>query len=725
MKEKYYCGSELNDLGWPVDETEYNSLYYCTDGTDKELAETCTASCISRSTADSYCSCIPEERYCGWELEGSEHRNLSSDHIYKCGNDGSIEHITDCGDKECVINEAPKCKKPCTRDIYYCGSQLIDLGWEIEEVANNSLYLCVDGENIDDLGTCKALCIPDPISSFCGHRCKSGFPYCGSKLKEMGWMGVNVTDLYYCEDGKIKLEKTCTHSCIETKSFASCNDECENGTTVCGNQLHGVLKNVNERAVYQCANDTYEETYSCLNECKMMDGSPICVKECTDGKKYCGNQLERLEWTGMKSNGVYRCNGTGVELDQICKHECRNSICMRECENGLWYCGHKLQELGFQVRFSNRLYKCAPGNMTNAKYQICKGQCKSEDKKSFCSTENERECGTQSRSPASSFVRGGRESNDAAKWPWMVSIRKYSDDSISCGGTLIHPQWVLTAAHCLEDIEADNLTITTGDYQQYNIDQGEVTMKVAEIVRYPTYDNKNMRTGDIALLKLERVTNDSIFSSPVCLPNNGQTVSPSTKCTILGWGRNKDTASPNVLREGLINVFPDDKCGDFGKNGDASFSFNSSIMICAGQQDETTTVTCQGDSGGPLLCDNSDGTWTIHGITSYGYNRACTWNKREISSVYTRVSSFLRWIQNYIGDIVMQTAVSCGSGWTISPDKSSCIKIFNIPKKWEAASTYCHSFGSGSDLVLSLDSRENELLQTLIEKNSWIGLKRM
>ncbi|XP_074239279.1 mastin-like [Saimiri boliviensis] len=129
----------------------------------------------------------------------------------------------------------------------------------------------------------------------------------------------------------------------------------------------------------------------------------------------------------------------------------------------------------------------------------------------------------------------------ASRYPWQVSLRFYNMKMDKwehiCGGSLIHPEWVLTAAHCLgpEELEACAFRVQVGQLRLYEDDQ---RTKVAEILRHPQYNESLSVQGgaDIALLKLEAPVPLSELVHPVSLPPASLDVPSGKTCWVTGWG---------------------------------------------------------------------------------------------------------------------------------------------------------------------------------------------
>ncbi|XP_048026950.1 mast cell tryptase isoform X3 [Megalobrama amblycephala] len=244
------------------------------------------------------------------------------------------------------------------------------------------------------------------------------------------------------------------------------------------------------------------------------------------------------------------------------------------------------------------------------------------------------DCGV---APLNTRIVGGTDA-PAGNWPWQVSVH-YNGGHI-CGGTLIHSQWVMTAAHCIISTNVNRWTLYLGRETQSTsvANANEVRVGIQSIIVHPKYNN-TLYNNDISLMKLSQPVNFTQYIRPVCLASKGSVFHNATTCWATGWGNiGKDLSlpAPQKLQEVEIPVVGNSQCScQYKPIGDATITPQ---MICAGRAGKGI---CQGDSGGPLQCKQGS-VWVQAGITSFGTSLACA--REGFPEVYSRVSEFNTWV---------------------------------------------------------------------------------
>ena len=221
------------------------------------------------------------------------------------------------------------------------------------------------------------------------------------------------------------------------------------------------------------------------------------------------------------------------------------------------------------------------------------------------------------------------------QFPWMAALvdaqAERAIDGAYCGGTVIAPKVVLTAAHCVENSLANEMDVVTGRTRLSQEDEGE-RIRVARILVHPKYDNRNV-FGDAALLQLSRAT--TVQPLPIAHPVDDDLTAPGTRVITTGWGATEEGGRmSDSLLFVRLTMRSDSYCDRvYGDIDDAS-------QLCIGSK-RAGEDSCQGDSGGPVVSGDGAATRLV-GLVSYG--RGC--GRKGVPGVYTRVSRYAQWVDD-------------------------------------------------------------------------------
>lgn len=225
--------------------------------------------------------------------------------------------------------------------------------------------------------------------------------------------------------------------------------------------------------------------------------------------------------------------------------------------------------------------------------------------------------------------------------PYQVCL--LDDEFHFCGGSLISPNWVVTAAHCIQDFENTPSEVTVGAGNNRYSDTTRLPAKAIYV--HPEY--QGFLAGfpnDIGLIELDGSfeLTDKINVIEM-LPEGDSNTFAGDDCTITGWGKT-NYLNPGVSSslQGLdIPVITNSACNVTWEAVDGANINDGHICVF---QENSGESACSGDSGGPLTC-TADGKKVLAGATSWGIS-TCS---GEFPSVYTRISTFRKWIEDTSG----------------------------------------------------------------------------
>ncbi|XP_036276213.2 vitamin K-dependent protein C [Pipistrellus kuhlii] len=325
--------------------------------------------------------------------------------------------------------------------------------------------------------------------------------------------------------------------------------------------------------------------------------------------------------------GDFRCVCNQGWEGRFCGNEVRFSNC--SLDNG--GCAHYCRE-----EAGGRRCSCAPGYRLADDHQQCQptvsfpcGRPRGPAALKCCADQDQ---ASQPRLINGKLTLQGES-------PWQVALLD-SKKKLACGAVLVHPAWVLTAAHCMEPPR--KLTARLGKYDLRRREKGEVDLDITEVLLHPNY-SRSTSDNDIALLRLARAAALSPTIVPVCLPDRGlaerELAREGRETVVTGWGFRSETGRnrTSVLSFIQIPVAPQGRCAQVMHNA------VSENMLCAGILGDPRDA-CEGDSGGPMVA-SFRGTWFLVGLVSWG--EGC--GRLHNYGVYTRVSRYLDWIHGHMG----------------------------------------------------------------------------
>lgn len=228
--------------------------------------------------------------------------------------------------------------------------------------------------------------------------------------------------------------------------------------------------------------------------------------------------------------------------------------------------------------------------------------------------------------PAGAIVDG--TATRVQRHPWMVSLQDF--DGHVCGGSIVAPTTVVTAAHCTEEYFEDELTVLAGVSRLRDPGQRR---NVVEIIEHPSYFDRD--GFDIAVLRVDRPFEWSRAVKPIRLARPIEAARTDT-AVVTGWGALSETDERGSvrLRQARLPLVDDRTCELLMADEGEWIAPRSEL--CAGAEGSDS---CYGDSGGPLVIRNNRGRPRLAGVVSWGVE--CGGSS---PGVYAEIPHFRRWV---------------------------------------------------------------------------------
>ncbi|XP_051666984.1 serine protease 57 [Manacus candei] len=216
--------------------------------------------------------------------------------------------------------------------------------------------------------------------------------------------------------------------------------------------------------------------------------------------------------------------------------------------------------------------------------------------------------------------------------PFIASIQM--DGEHVCGGFLVWPKWVMTAAHCLIPRSSPSVRVVLGAHRLEEPEASQQVFSVVESIAHPRY-NPRAADNDIRLLRLNRSAKLNEYVKRIRLPSPHIDLKPGTVCCVVGWGDTSNYGNqPAELMETNTTIVKRSLCQTLWRGK------VSANMLCGASPNATLQGVCTGDSGGPLIFKKK-----VYGIVSFSGKRC---GDRRFPDIYTKISNYIGWVHRTV-----------------------------------------------------------------------------
>lgn len=251
------------------------------------------------------------------------------------------------------------------------------------------------------------------------------------------------------------------------------------------------------------------------------------------------------------------------------------------------------------------------------------------------------------------YIIGGKDAV-IEDFPFYARIGEKSGETEFndfCGGAIMNEEFIITAAHCLEDItdsNIDSIGIVLNNGSREALPEDSI-LSIERVIIHPEY-SKSLLINDIGLVKLAEPLDDE-NQKYTTIPTTSEMAEYNAADTVVAMGLgyiDDDKTKPTVIQQATMTKLTDENCKTLVEstyNSEYTSLSQTCTLPLKNEEDELTGV-CNGDSGGPLTFEEKNGSYTQFALTSYGAEASCS--AEGVPQVFTDITGYADWIECYI-----------------------------------------------------------------------------